>query len=198
MLDVMTLFDTKYVVSIHALRFQRAMRHRHRHWLPWQGFNPRPPFPEGDAEGENAMCRLYEVSIHALRFQRAMHHWLAKSGQGATFQSTPSVSRGRCSACRIPAYSLYGFNPRPPFPEGDAGSSHLGAQIQDVSIHALRFQRAMPGTGAAGEPITWFQSTPSVSRGRCAIAPRMMPTASMFQSTPSVSRGRCCFPQGEP
>ena len=218
----MTLFDTKYVVSIHALRFQRAMRHRHRHWLPWQGFNPRPPFPEGDAEGENAMCRLYEVSIHALRFQRAMQgidpnalslgkfqstpsvsrgrcRMAIAARQARTrFQSTPSVSRGRCSACRIPAYSLYGFNPRPPFPEGDAGSSHLGAQIQDVSIHALRFQRAMPGTGAAGEPITWFQSTPSVSRGRCAIAPRMMPTASMFQSTPSVSRGRCCFPQGEP
>ena len=114
------------------------------------------------------------------------------------FQSTPSVSRGRCSACRIPAYSLYGFNPRPPFPEGDAGSSHLGAQIQDVSIHALRFQRAMPGTGAAGEPITWFQSTPSVSRGRCAIAPRMIPTESMFQSTPSVSRGRCHAPSSSP
>ena len=168
------------------------------------------------------MCRLYEVSIHALRFQRAMHHWLAKSGQGATFQSTPSVSRGRCSVyadfltfltgfqstpsvsrgrCRGSTRMRFpwaSFNPRPPFPEGDAGSSHLGAQIQDVSIHALRFQRAMPGTGAAGEPITWFQSTPSVSRGRCAIAPRMMPTASMFQSTPSVSRGRCCFPQGEP
>ncbi len=215
MLDVMTLFDTKYVVSIHALRFQRAMRHRHRHWLPWQGFNPRPPFPEGDAEGENAMCRLYEVSIHALRFQRAMHHWLAKSGQGATFQSTPSVSRGRCSVyadfltfltgfqstpsvsrgrCRGSTRMRFpwaSFNPRPPFPEGDAGwLSQQGRQEQGfnprppfpegdalrvafrrtactVSIHALRFQRAMRDRHTLGRRFRTFQSTPSVSRGRC-------------------------------
>ena len=162
-------------VSIHALRFQRAMQGIDPNALSLGKFQSTPSVSRG-------RCRM------AIAARQAR----------TRFQSTPSVSRGRCSACRIPAYSLYGFNPRPPFPEGDAGSSHLGAQIQDVSIHALRFQRAMPGTGAAGEPITWFQSTPSVSRGRCAIAPRMMPTASMFQSTPSVSRGRCCFPQGEP
>ena len=187
----MTLFDTKYVVSIHALRFQRAMRHRHRHWLPWQGFNPRPPFPEGDAEGENAMCRLYEVSIHALRFQRAMHHWLAKSGQGATFQSTPSVSRGRCRGSTRMRFPWASFNPRPPFPEGDAGwLSQQGRQEQGfnprppfpegdalrvafrrtactVSIHALRFQRAMRDRHTLGRRFRTFQSTPSVSRGRC-------------------------------
>ena len=187
------------LVSIHALRFQRAMRlHRRRDH-------------DGDA-----------VSIHALRFQRAMPKARTQCVAYTKFQSTPSVSRGRCrgsTRMRFPWASFnprppfpegdagwlsqqgrqeQGFNPRPPFPEGDAGSSHLGAQIQDVSIHALRFQRAMPGTGAAGEPITWFQSTPSVSRGRCAIAPRMIPTESMFQSTPSVSRGRCHAPSSSP
>ena len=168
MLDVMTLFDTKYVVSIHALRFQRAMRHRHRHWLPWQGFNPRPPFPEGDAMGfsssiggfvsfnprppfpegdaspwhpychhrrvsihalrfQRAMplqCDEYTahrpVSIHALRFQRAMRYGRGHKIKLAGFQSTPSVSRGRCHRRRIDTWGNSCFNPRPPFPEGDA------------------------------------------------------------------------------
>ena len=151
MLDVMTLFDTKYVVSIHALRFQRAMRHRHRHWLPWQGFNPRPPFPEGDAMG-------FSSSIGG----------------------------------------FVSFNPRPPFPEGDASPWHPYCHHRRVSIHALRFQRAMQLPASRGDVALLFQSTPSVSRGRCAIAPRMIPTESMFQSTPSVSRGRCHAPSSSP
>ena len=161
-------------------------------------FQSTPSVSRGRCGTGTAIGCLGKVSIHALRFQRAMPKARTQCVAYTKFQSTPSVSRGRCITGWPRAAKARRFNPRPPFPEGDAGSSHLGAQIQDVSIHALRFQRAMPGTGAAGEPITWFQSTPSVSRGRCAIAPRMMPTASMFQSTPSVSRGRCCFPQGEP
>ncbi len=83
-------------------------------------FNPRPPFPEGDAKALLEASREQAVSIHALRFQRAMHNEETKQLAELMFQSTPSVSRGRCEL--------------PPI------FSHL----YDVSIHALRFQRAMP------------------------------------------------------
>ena len=36
------------------------------------------------------------------------------------FQSTPSVSRGRCTDATGAGFCISCFNPRPPFPEGDA------------------------------------------------------------------------------
>ena len=63
-------------VSIHALRFQRAMPMR-----------------------RTSAALAGAVSIHALRFQRAMRHHGLRGRIAAWFQSTPSVSRGRCVAC---------------------------------------------------------------------------------------------------
>ncbi len=130
-------------------------------------FNPRPPFPEGDASSRVGFCVISQVSIHALRFQRAMRKFVFlccillkfqstpsvsrgrclgrwhSSRYVPLFQSTPSVSRGRCSRLPCSTPASIGFNPRPPFPEGDASCKSLAALLNDVSIHALRFQRAM-------------------------------------------------------
>ena len=165
------MYSTKYfVVSIHALRFQRAMHFCLKtrqaelmvsiHALRFQ----------------RAMRILTDtaeagisVSIHALRFQKAMPPRRILASAPPKFQSTPSVSRGRClDGLMKPRRHTAGFNPRPPFPEGDAlpriaatfhlffvsihalrfqramlQPEHLGRVENDVSIHALRFQRAM-------------------------------------------------------
>ena len=42
--------------------------------------------------------------------------------------------------------------------------------VKVVSIHALRFQRAMHNENEAVDKVLSFQSTPSVSRGRCFLA----------------------------
>ena len=155
-------------------------------------FNPRPPFPEGDAANRKQWRTRQHVSIHALRFQRAMPARGQRYAWLCVFQSTPSVSRGRCAVGSVAALAHASFNPRPPFPEGDARISgvmpnsfsvsihalrfqramHRGRQRQEwrraVSIHALRFQRAMRQKGAKQRGLDQFQSTPSVSRGRCA------------------------------
>ena len=86
------------------------------------------------------------VSIHALRFQRAMHDFTRTIEALFKFQSTPSVSRGRCH--RLPAQRCVASR---------------------VSIHALRFQRAMLEILQNKHGMCSFQSTPSVSRGRCPV-----------------------------
>ena len=140
---------------------------------PWRNdrprrFNPRPPFPEGDAASPTERKNRETVSIHALRFQRAMRGVVRSAPAISKFQSTPSVSRGRCPWASSTASPLPCFNPRPPFPEGDAVSLQHAATVwcgfnprppfpegdaryvpvmesgEFVSIHALRFQRAMP------------------------------------------------------
>ena len=154
-------------VSIHALRFQRAMLQHGGGRRQEGSFNPRPPFPEGDARSVGAKLldilvsihalrfqramppgcfrnvRLLDVSIHALRFQRAMHCLNDFWAYQAKFQSTPSVSRGRCSSAKATPARRTCFNPRPPFPEGDATYRYDLPPNRKVSIHALRFQRAM-------------------------------------------------------
>ncbi len=155
-------------VSIHALRFQRAMHH----WLAKSGqgatFQSTPSVSRG-------RCSVYADFLTFL----------------TGFQSTPSVSRGRCRGSTRMRFPWASFNPRPPFPEGDAGwLSQQGRQEQGfnprppfpegdalrvafrrtactVSIHALRFQRAMRDRHTLGRRFRTFQSTPSVSRGRC-------------------------------
>ena len=139
-------------------------------WIYQSCFNPRPPFPEGDAPSpapiqsravvsihalrfQRAMLgnvasssRSDTVSIHALRFQRAMQHECRRRIDTCRFQSTPSVSRGRCIEQGGVLRDKPGFNPRPPFPEGDAEIRVPLLHPSQVSIHALRFQRAMRDT----------------------------------------------------
>jgi len=84
-------------------------------------FNPRPPFPGGDAlpvvmdmplqhmvsihaprfreamlEIDTDAGRVGAVSIHAPRFREAMHWPQATVTRRSTFQSTPPVSGRRC------------------------------------------------------------------------------------------------------
>ena len=105
------------------------------------------------------------------------------------FQFTPSVSRGRCQRLRRRRHGRARFNSRPPFPEGDAALRPPGHFLILVSIHALRFQRAMR---AMPHPITMpsvFQFTPSVSRGRCFERVRVRPVTRCFNSRPPFPEG---------
>jgi len=85
------------------------------------GFNPRPPFPGGDAVDRSSRDVDRQVSIHAPRFREAM-----PGGQ------------------TICALGNNRFNPRPPFPGGDACSCVKSpVKPSPVSIHAPRFREAM-------------------------------------------------------
>jgi len=86
---------------------------------------------------------------------------------------------------------LHSFNPRPPFPGGDAAILKLFNIETGVSIHAPRFREAM-----LWEIVDYLET------GHVSIhAPRFreaMPLAAcewgesgMFQSTPPVSGRRC-------
>ena len=61
-----------------------------------------------------------------------------------TFQSTPPVSGGRKVVARETiVMEPFGFNPRPPFPEGESWNSIRYEKLPYlVSIHAPRFRRA--------------------------------------------------------
>ena len=108
------------------------------------------------------------------------------------FQSTPSVSRGRCLRYAPAAPLFEGFNPRPPFPEGDASHPSRLQHGPDVSIHALRFQRAMP-PGRQWPGVWRLVSIHALrfQRAMLQMTAQVLAWAVMFQSTPSVSRGRC-------
>ena len=131
-------------VSIHAPRFREAMPGKYDQRVTFQQFqstppvsgrrcpflgrrqqaaacfNPRPPFPGGDARLRQAPTK------------------------SRSFQSTPPVSGRRCFCFSTFMNSKFCFNPRPPFPGGDAGISRYGKLIKRVSIHAPRFREAMP------------------------------------------------------
>ena len=111
-----------------------------------QGFNPRPPFPGGDAPFCGHEDVEIDVSIHAPRFREAMRLATRRGAhQQGQFQSTPPVSGRRCQDRRRRRPIHYGFNPRPPFPGGDALVDPV--YLPDgriVSIHAPRFREAMP------------------------------------------------------
>ena len=84
-------------VSIHASCFQKAMRRIYAWQTSINCFNPRLLFPEGDAcTSPSCPCRSY------------------------SFQSTPPVSRRRCSHQPEQRHDPPRFNPRLLFPEGDA------------------------------------------------------------------------------
>ena len=229
------------VVSIHASRFREAMpwcgstraqrRNMFQSTPPVSGrrcslyivglfficrFNPRLPFPGGDAPKVGELWHFDKVSIHASRFREAMHPKL-----------------------ETPAAEHAGFNPRLPFPGGDALGKRLVAlrvlvsihasrfreamqqrnpdRRRDVvvSIHASRFREAMPagpgGMGGIGMvsihasrfreamldqwvsfwPGDKFQSTPPVSGRRCSAWTSACRHCRRFQSTPPVSGRRC-------
>ena len=59
------------------------------------------------------------------------------------------------------------FNPRPPFPGGDAQIPENVFVDGDVSIHAPRFREAMQVAAHGVVPPRMFQSTPPVSGRRC-------------------------------
>ena len=132
------------------------------------GFNPRPPFPGGDAEFKTWLEGQLAVSIHAPRFREAMpsisSHWPIRQ----KFQSTPPVSGRRCvrTLGRYPHSRR--FNPRPPFPGGDAQFDWHRDDLGTVSIHAPRFREAMPSPVFSSALPSLFQSTPPVSGRRCS------------------------------
>jgi len=108
-------------------------------------FNPRPPFPGGDA-------------FHA---DGALANHLC-------FNPRPPFPGGDAFSCAGKRQRMVRFNPRPPFPGGDARYRRRLARRFPVSIHAPRFREAMLGKGAAdaAAPLR-FQSTPPVSGRRC-------------------------------
>jgi len=166
------------IVSIHAPRFRGAMRRPDQRVGPVAGgsshaccFNPRPPFPGGDALRNVAYGRQCGVSIHAPRFREAMRGWRSICRLSwRSFNPRPPFPGGDACSRSVPHSPRICFNPRPPFPGGDALSSSMWVLSPSL-----------------------FQSTPPVSGRRCAAKASSTTTPSQFQSTPPVSGRRCVF-----
>ena len=162
------------------------------------------------------LCGNTGVSIHASRFREAMRYWSARlrracmfqstppvSGRRCVktvpegnepplFQSTPPVSGRRCQRLRSSRRANMRFNPRLPFPGGDARNSAMCSGDTCVSIHASRFREAMPGAFCGSSLVKkLFQSTPPVSGRRCPLSVLNKLLGGLFQSTPPVSGRRC-------
>ena len=202
-------------VSIHAPRFREAMPHsaamktsrstfqstppvsgRRCDWLRGEArinkasFNPRPPFPGGDAKTEDDVDPFTTVSIHAPRFREAMP-WSIRSicQMAGLFQSTPPVSGRRCPYESSRKCWRGCFNPRPPFPGGDAEHEDPIYCGDIVSIHAPRFREAMPSTRAAKAATFLFQSTPPVSGRRCTSCSKTTRAMRGFNPRPPFPGG---------
>ncbi|MBS1160264.1 MAG: hypothetical protein H6R15_2683 [Proteobacteria bacterium] len=114
--------DPGWDVSIHAPRFREAMPlGAHTMKCRLACFNPRPPFPGGDAADVDGPDKDGHVSIHAPRFREAMRLGKLQAFITGEFQSTPPVSGRRCEFSPAGGPPAARFNPRPPFPGGDAG-----------------------------------------------------------------------------
>ena len=99
---------------------RRCARDRHGSRLH-ACFNPRPPFPGGDALWLRFEGSAFEVSIHAPRFREAMHHPRLEHMLGDVVSIHAPRFREAMLLCRRPRRcGSAGFNPRPPFPGGDA------------------------------------------------------------------------------
>jgi len=136
------------------------------------GFNPRPPFPGGDAAMRFESGNFWRfqstppvsgrrcdeektqgqpdqiVSIHAPRFREAMQPDHHRRQILRRFQSTPPVSGRRCTlndanAIRQLLVSIHAPRFREAMPMG--GNRLL--PYSTVSIHAPRFREAMRGSG---------------------------------------------------
>ena len=111
--------DKRWTVSIRAPRFREAMPgYPCRGPLLMTSFNPRPPFPGGDAPEPDT-----------------------DRGEVVWFQSAPPVSGRRCHFADIGTSISGRFNPRPPFPGGDA------ARVQRNDVGASRFNPRPPFPG---------------------------------------------------
>ena len=200
-------------VSIHAPRFREAMPCTVLMSAPDSSFNPRPPFPGGDARIEPDVDDSLEVSIHAPRFREAMQAAAMSRRAALTFQSTPPVSGRRCKTRSPLVTGLRSFNPRPPFPGGDAhqpAEPHVRIAVSIhaprfreamlangcrvvvrplVSIHAPRFREAMPMPAQVIDLAKWFQSTPPVSGRRCRAGCRRLTRHWSFNPRPPFPGG---------
>ena len=161
-------FRNDTLVSIHAPRFQGAMLLR---FYSKRGFamfqSTLPVSRERCACGSSGRGALWPVSIHAPRFQGAMRGALHGDTGATLFQSTLPVSRERCLVSRLIATKSASFNPRSPFPGSDAVLARQVQAVSFVSIHAPRFQGAMPWYAPMVDGSVEFQSTLPVSRERC-------------------------------
>jgi len=77
--------------------------------------------------------------------RRCCDFQLLRLATSSLFQSTPPVSGRRCAEEVSASRGCRGFNPRPPFPGGDALPKGRNWQDVQVSIHAPRFREAMLG-----------------------------------------------------
>ena len=109
------------LVSIHAPRFREAMPGSNPSALQESCFNPRPPFPGGDAASHAMISAGTGVSIHAPRFREAMH----------------VDDTGRAEGCHVSIHA-------PRFREAMLAYKSGPDELPPVSIHAPRFREAMP------------------------------------------------------
>jgi len=154
------------LVSIHAPRFREAMPVANATANPAvPGFNPRPPFPGGDASAGSATPSL-----------------------NSSFNPRPPFPGGDAPPDTSVDTRLPCFNPRPPFPGGDAKPTPATPGTSFVSIHAPRFREAMPWKRIVSDSLIQFQSTPPVSGRRCP-SPTPLPTR-LFQVSIHAPRFR--------
>ena len=132
-------------VSIHAPRFREAMISRMlREWCEGS-FNPRPPFPGGDGGPISPECpRTAFQSTPPVSGRRWQHPTPARSSTRVSIHA-PRFREAMARVLAAITGRALRFNPRPPFPGGDA-------------LSGINFMRPMV-----------FQSTPPVSGRRCHL-----------------------------
>ena len=103
-----------------------------------------PRFREAMPAGAGLQQAGDLVSIHAPRFREAMRFPDATCCLRTSFNPRPPFPGGDAEASLASRGRMACFNPRPPFPGGDALIILLSARPGDgVSIHAPRFREAM-------------------------------------------------------
>ncbi len=178
-------------VSIHAPRFREAMPAKPPTKSPGSSFQSTPPVSGRRCAAGVDPIDGVRVSIHAPRFREAMLDVRISAQTSCQFQSTPPVSGRRCHRFFAALPVDLRFNPRPPFPGGDAHGGNAALAVHIVSIHAPRFREAMPERTVEPSGVQSFQSTPPVSGRRCAADALAAAGHGQFQSTPPVSGRRC-------
>ena len=108
------------------------------------------------------------------------------------FQSTPTITGGRCIAPCSDGGGTVSFNPRPPLLAGDASSRAaplLPATCFNPRPPLLAGDATATVTVRTGLGV--FQSTPTITGGRCRSPTRTPTRPRQFQSTPTITGGRC-------
>ena len=174
-------------------KLRRGSRPARRSWC----FNPLPRSPEGESRLVRRGIILFEkVSIRSLGRPREKGLQQAARAAHPTFQSAPSVARGRKSSRPMTSWPARCFNPLPRSPEGESACF-------PESLRSARCFNPLPrspegesfcsrATMARSDSV----SIRSLGRPReKAAASRFMGPAPMFQSAPSVARGRKSGPR---